>query len=129
MLKYLVVLGAIAAADAQFWGGYYYAVTEASRAEAECVQVPKKLIEETLYCHGPYPKPTCKDEDKCMKEWKEGSCADNGFPLIHERSMNATGQTDPEKCDWKGWFGFLATELSRTSWVNGSFPSVVVKSD
>ena len=87
-----------------------------------CQQIPRVLLNETVFCHGPFPKPSwgapCSPPD-CMPDWQSGSCRSRGYSSLQGQAANATGQTDPFKCDFKGWdFKHqLPASQSRTQWV------------
>ena len=87
-----------------------------------CQQIPRVLLNETVFCHGPFPKPSwgapCSPPD-CMPDWHSGSCQSQGYSSLQGQAANATGQTDPFRCDFKDWdFKHqLPASQSRTQWV------------
>jgi hypothetical protein len=98
---------------------YFYASSETN---GDCQQIPDILLNNTIYCHGPYPEPVWGEpcnEPNCMTAWKLGSCFDNGYTALAGRAANATGQTDMYECNEFYSWNFnqlLPPEESRTQW-------------
>merc|ERR1712216_363202 len=69
----------------------------------DCLQIPAVMINESIFCHGPYPE---ADFNIVQRPWErgKGSCADRGFNMgPQDSAANVTDQKDMHVCQFTSW--------------------------
>jgi len=69
-----------------------------------CVQIPVVMKNESIFCHGPFPRAEIRSG--FLQDWVagKGSCKEQGFDHgPQDAAANVTGQTDMHQCHFKNW--------------------------